>query len=210
MAGYAFGVTAMSIMLVTGLLTSTGSDLWSMIKLWNRRRQYRDVVAADGFDPFTGRTPTKQIEVKDVTKPARGEPVEPIDELKLQKIEQLRSDIAAQMLQRNPADAAEKYLELIALDSDQLLPRQYLLDIANQLTTENRYADAAKAYEQFLAHYENYEYIEQVQLMLGLLYSRYLDNPSRAKKHLQTAAEKLSDPGQLKMCRDELEKLQNI
>jgi tetratricopeptide (TPR) repeat protein len=191
----------MLIMLATGLLAGTGFDLWSMIKRWNRQRRYHDVIA-DGFDPFTGRTPTKQIKVKDVTKP--------IDKLKLQKIEQLRSDIASRMLQRNPSAAAEKYLELIELDSTQLLPRQYLLDIANQLTSENRYADAAKAYEQFLAHYDNYEYIEQVQLMLGLLYSRYLGQPRLAKKHLSTAVSKLSDAGQLKMCRDELEKLQNI
>ena len=190
----------MLIMLATGLLTSSGFDLWSMIKQWNRRRRYRDVVSA-GYDPFTGRTPTKQIKAKDVTKP--------IDKQKMQKIEQLRSDIAGRMAQRNLSAAAEKYLGLIALDSSQILPRQYLLDIANQLASESRHADAAKAYEQFLAHYDKYEYIEQVQLMLGLLYSRYLEQSSRAKKYLTAAAEKLSDPGQLKMCRDELEKLKN-
>jgi membrane associated rhomboid family serine protease len=200
LAGYAFGIAAMLILLATGLLTTTGFDLWSMIKQWNRRRRYRDVVSAS-YDPFTGRTPTKQIKAKDVTKP--------IDKQKMQKIEQLRSDIAGRMAQRNRSAAAEKYLELIALDSAQILPRQYLLDIANRLASESRHADAAKAYEQFLAHYDKYEYIEQVQLMLGLLYSRYLDQPSRAKKYLTAAAEKLSDPGQLKMCRDELEKLQN-
>lgn len=200
LAGYAFGIAAMLIMLATGLLTSSGFDLWSMIKQWNRRRRYRDVVSA-GYDPFTGRTPTKQIKAKEVTKP--------IDKQKMQKIEQLRNDIASRMLQRNLSAAAEKYLELITLDSSQILPRQYLLDIANQLTSESRHADAAKAYEQFLAHYGNYEYIEQVQLMLGLLYSRYLDQPSRAKKYLTAAAEKLSDPGQLKMCHAELEKLKN-
>jgi tetratricopeptide (TPR) repeat protein len=201
LAGYAFGIVAMLIMLATGLLASTGFDLWSMIKQWNRRRQYREVVA-EGFDPFTGRTSTKRIEVKDVTKPA--------DKQKMLKIEQLRSNIAALMLQRNFPAAAESYLQLIELDNTQLLPRQYLLDIANQLASESKQADAAKAYEQFLAHYGNFEYVEQVQLMLGLLYSRYLGQPRLAKKHLSAAVSKLSSPGQLKMCRDELEKLQNI
>jgi len=45
-------------------------------------------------------------------------------------------------------------------------------------------------------------------LMLGILYSRYLDKPELAIKHLRAAAGKLSDPGQLKMCNDELAKLQ--
>jgi hypothetical protein len=45
--------------------------------------------------------------------------------------------------------------------------------------------------------------------MLGILYSRYLDKPELAKKHLQSAEKKLSDSGQLKMCAEELKKLQN-
>ena len=94
------------------------------------------------------------------------------------------------------------------VDSNQILPRRDLLDIANQLASEQRTAQAAHAYEQFLAHYSNYEYIEQVELMLGILYARYLNQPEKAIKHLQAAAEKLSDPNQLKMCKDELERLQ--
>ena len=94
------------------------------------------------------------------------------------------------------------------IDDKQVLPRQSLLDIANQLASENKSTEAAAAYEQFLAHYKNYEYTEQVQLMLGILYSRYLDKPQLALKYLKAAAEKLSDSGQLKMCRQELARLQ--
>ena len=113
------------------------------------------------------------------------------------------------MQQRNLPAAAETYLELIELDNKQVLPRQYLLDIANQLASDKKATESAWAYEQFLAHYSSYEYIEQVELMLGLLYARYLHQPESAIKHLQAAAKKLSDPGQLKMCQDELDKLQN-
>jgi len=67
----------------------------------------------------------------------------------------------------------------------------------------------AAAYENFLAHYAGYEYIEQFRLMLGIIYSRYLGKPELAFKHLRAAQEKLSDPGRLKMCRDELEKTHN-
>ena len=86
--------------------------------------------------------------------------------------------------------------------------RQYLLDIANQLASENRHSEAAGAYQQFLTHYSTYEYAEQVELMLGILYSRYLNRPELAVKHLRAAEEKLTDPNQLKMCRDELARLQ--
>ena len=114
------------------------------------------------------------------------------------------------MLERDLAAATEAYLKLTTLDSGQVLPRQHLLDIANQLASDSRPAESARAYEQFLEHYSSYEYVEEVELMLGLLYSRYLGQPAKALEHLRQAAAKLSDPGQLKMCRDEIARLEEL
>jgi len=200
LAGYAFGIAAMLIMLATGLIAGSNFDLWAMIKRWNQRRRYRDVVSS-GYDPFTAQTRTKQIKVKEVKTAAQEEQEE--------KARELRNEIGTRIAQRNLPAAAELYLELTRLDSEQLLPRQHLLDIANQLAGDNKHAESAQAYEKFLTHYSNYEYAEQVELMLGILYSRYLDKPEPAIKHLQAAAKKLSDPGQLKMCQDELARLQD-
>ena len=201
LAGYAFGIAAILVMLATGLIAGSTFDLLAMLKQWNRRRRYRDVVSS-GCDPFTGRTTAKRIKVKEIKKTAAQQKRE-------EKTRQLRNEIASRIAQRNLAAAAEAYLEIVELDSEQILPRQYLLDIANQLASENKHAESAQAYEKFLTHYSKYEYVEQVQLMLGILYSRYLHQTELAIKHLTAAAEKLSDPGQLKMCNDELDKLQS-
>ena len=67
-----------------------------------------------------------------------------------EKIQQLRNDISARILERNIAAAAVIYLELMRLDSSQILPRQQLLDIANQLVSEGKHTEAAQAYESFL------------------------------------------------------------
>ncbi|MCJ7675310.1 MAG: rhomboid family intramembrane serine protease [Sedimentisphaerales bacterium] len=200
LAGYAFGIAAALLVLATGLVTGSSYDLWAMIQRWNKRRRYRDVVAG-GYDPFTGQTARKGIWAKEVSKTPAHRQLE-------QKISDLRNEIAGRIAQRNLPAAAELYLELTKLDSSQVLPRQHLLDIANQLASDKRAAESAQAYEQFLNHYSSYEYAEQVELMLGILYSRYLDKPQQAVKHLQAAAEKLTDPGQLKMCKDELARLQ--
>jgi len=200
LAGYAFGIAAMLIVLATGVVAGSGFDLWSMLKQWNRRRRFRDVVAT-GYDPFTGRPSAKQIKAKEVETKAQKQ--------QRQEIKRLRSEIGSRVAERNLSAAAQLYLELMAIDNKQIPPRQYLLDIANQLASESKYSEAAQAYETFLAHYSNYEYIEQVQLMLGLIYSRYLDRSENAIKHLEAAAAKLSDAGQLRMCRDELAKLQH-
>ncbi len=200
LAGYAFGIAASLVMLATGLISTSTFDLWAMIKQWNRRRQYRDAVSS-GYDPFAGRAGTRRIKVKEVKSPA--------EQQKDEKSQELRNEISKRMLERNLSAAAALYLELMNHDSEQILPRQNLLDIANQLAGDNKHTESARAYEQFLTHYRNYEYAEQVELMLGILYCRYLNQPKQAVKYLEAAAKKLTDPGQLKMCQDELARLQN-
>jgi len=200
LAGYAFGITALLALLATRLIGTSSFDLWAMLKQWNRRRRYRDVVSG-GFDPFTGQTRTRRIRVKEVKSPAQQQ--------KDEKSTELRNDISRRITEHNLPAAAELYLQLMEHDSEQILPRQNLLDIANQLAGDNRHAEAAQAYERFLTHYSNYEYAEQVELMLGILYCRYLNQRELAVKHLQTAAKKLSDPGQLKLCKDELGRLKD-
>ena len=200
LSGYAFGIASMIGMIATGLISTSNFDLWAMIRQWNRRRRYRDAVSS-GYDPYTGQTKSKWVKIKEIKKtPAQIEAEE--------KAGRLRGEISARIQERNLPAAAEVYLELISHDNQQILPRQQLLDIANRLAGENRHAEATQAYEQFLTHYGSYEYSEQVELMLGLIYSRYLGQREPAIKHLQAALKKLTDPGQLKMCRDELAGLQ--
>ncbi len=200
LVGYTYGIGLLLLLLATRLLSGTHYDLWVMIRQWNRRRQYRDAVAS-GYAPFSVAGGRRRVEASEVT---TGRP----DRETRARIEQIRSAIANWIEQRNLPAAADLYLELMRLDPDQVLPRQHLLDVANQLASEHRSAEAARAYEQFLTHYSGtYQYTEQVELMLGILYSRYLHEREKAIQHLQKASERLVDPGQVKMCRDELARL---
>ncbi len=197
-AGYLFGILSITLMLAAKLISSSHFDLWDMIRQWNRRRQFRDAVSG-GFDPFSATSryvPSKEIKKTPAQEKAEQESME------------LRMQISNRITERNLPEAADLYLKLMTHDSEQVLPRQQLLDIANQLAGQNRYSEAVKAYEQFLKHYSTYEYAEQVELMLGIMYTRYLNQPELAIKHLKEAEQKLTDPSQLKMCRDELARLQ--
>ena len=198
LAGYAFGIISIIGMLSMKLISSSHYDVWDMIRQWNRRRQFRDVVSS-GYDPFTPQA--KFIKTKEIKKTPAQLQVE-------QEALEIRTEISRRIAERNLSAAAQMYLKLMALDDQQILPRQQLLDIANQLAGENKHTEAAKAYEQFLKHYNTYQYSEQVQLMLGLIYARYLNQSDQAIKHLQEAEKKLTDPTQLKMCQDELARLQ--
>jgi len=85
------------------------------------------------------------------------------------------------------SDAAQQYVALLAAYPDQVLGQQQQLDVANQLMSEGGYDHAATAYELFLKHFPRYAERHHVQLILGLIHGRYLDNPARAKELLTGA-----------------------
>ena len=194
LAGYAFGIAAMLLLLICGLLKSSQFDLWALMRRWNVRREYRDTVT-DGR--------RKRIRVKQVKKT-------PAQQAVAEEIMEIRGQIATRIGQGNLSEAAGQYLELIRLDDSQILARQNLLDVANQLMTMGKYEASAAAYEKFLKHYEGYQHAEQVQLMLGILYSRYLKKSGQALECLTAARTKLSDPGQLHMCENEIKRLEDL
>ncbi|MCI0498549.1 MAG: rhomboid family intramembrane serine protease [Planctomycetales bacterium] len=200
LAGYAFGIAAILGLLSQGLIETDFNDLWTMLRQWNRRHQFRDVVA-DGYDPHkeSGR---KTVFARVQTTPA------PSSEQR-QQILDLRSRISQTMNNHLAAEAAALYLELLKLDSTQILPRHLQLDIANQLMSEGKWQTSAEAYQKFLSQYSNYEYTEQVHLMLGLLYARYLNRPQEALAHLNQAVDRLADPGQKALCQQEITRLKN-
>jgi len=196
LAGYFIGIVVPMAMLAFKLLPHSHYDLWALAKRQRRRQVYRSTVR-NSYDPFdpTGRV-RKKVDAK-VTTVQQENP----------KVTQLRDEIAESFYQSDLESAAKKYVQLKEIDPVQILPQQQQLDIANKLMQIGQHKDAAVAYEDFIKRYHRYPFMEQVALMLGLIYSRYLHEKEPARQHLQNALEKLSDPGQKQMCKDELEKL---
>jgi membrane associated rhomboid family serine protease len=201
LSGYAFGIAVSMLLLSIRLIAHDQTDLWFILRQWNRRRVYRGSVS-DGYDPFEARPGRKTITVKEAEK----EHTEPESD---EQAAQLRSQIAGLINQKNLPAAANLYLELAATGSECVLAERHQLDVANQLMSMGKWEQSAAAYEKFLNHYKSYAYAEQVQLMLGILYSRYLGTPDKATKYLKAAKKKLTDAGQIKMCLAELEKLES-
>lgn len=194
LSGYAFGILAMILLLSTRLLQSDHLDLWAMMRQWNRRRVFRDTVNSQPNGVYT-----KSVRSKVVKSPEQLENEQKIDELRVQ--------VTRLISQHNLPDAARCYLQITQIDKHNVLSRQQQLDISNQLMAMSLWEPAAAAYELFLTHYGNCQYSEQVELMLGVIYARYLSNPEKAVKYLKSAREKIHDSGQRKMCDEELDKL---
>jgi len=78
------------------------------------------------------------------------------------------------------------------------------LDVANHFMSAQQYPQAANAYELFIKHYGNYEYIGDIRLMLGLIFSRYLHQDEKAQTYLSAATTELLDKSKIELARNEL------
>jgi membrane associated rhomboid family serine protease len=201
-----FGVCAG--LLALRLLPRDPFDFLALVRRWHRRRQYQNLVAA-GFDPF-GPTPppaSRQRGAADEAERRRQQQRDAAYDARLDRIKELRAQVYETIAHHNLPHAAILFIELKALDPQQVLSRQAQLDVANQLASQQFHEQAADAYEQFLRHYPNFKQIEHVELMLGLIYARYLGRKARARELLTHAVTRLHGEGELRMAREELEKL---
>ncbi len=194
-AGYLFGIVSTLLLLHFNFLPASQFDMWAMINRWKRRQEFR-AAARDGFGPDNN---ARKVEVK----------VKDVDPEKAAQIEKLRNELFDFAGAGDLNSASDVYLKLLEIDPEHVLPQQRHLDISNKLMQLGNYENAAIAYELFLNRFTRYQFVEQVELMLGLLYARYLEKPDRAKELLNKAKDRLTDPGQIKLCEDALSSLES-
>jgi membrane associated rhomboid family serine protease len=188
--GTIFGSAVCLALVATHLLPRDQWDVWALIQRWNKRRQYRDLVSK-GFNPF------------DYTQAMREENRKAEDP-NFAKVQDLRERINAAISARQMVVAADLYVQLMLIDNTQVLSRQWQLDIATQLHHDGRHPQAAEAYEKLLRSYPNLERSEQIELMVGILYARYLHNYAPAKEHLSRAIARLHEGREMELAREEL------
>ena len=190
MAGMLFGFWANVGLLALGLLPRNPWDLLGLVHRWHRRRTYQALVR-EGFDPFAN--PTQRSD-------------EPAPDPK--RIRELREQIERACAGRNIPHATTLFIALRKIDAAQVLPQQAQLDVANELFSDHLFTQAADAYEQFLRHYGHYEQVEQVQLILGLIYARYVRRDMRARECLNAALTRLRGEREIQTAREELARLE--
>ncbi len=195
-AGYVFGIGVAALLLAVKVLPRDPYDLLNLIQNWHRRRSYHRMVA-QGYDPFNyageiRHGGARRIKAKVLDPVIPGTPEA--------KSLELRRGISAAIARHDTPTAADKYLHLLAIEPDAVLARDQQLDVSNQLMADNRYSEAADAYEKLLSHYPAHEHRGDIRLMLGLLYGRYLNQYERAMQNLQTATEQLGDTKKLELA----------
>jgi membrane associated rhomboid family serine protease len=202
-AGTAFGFIVCMILLAVHLLPRDQFDVLAVLSRWNKRRQYRDMVSK-GYNPFDYGSSQRAggggapVHIQQIMDPKAAEALD------------LRAEIAEAHARHDLGGVAERYVRLREIDPTQVLPRQQQFDVANHLAGTQRFPEAADAYEAFLTAYPKFEQVEQVELMLGLIYARYLSQYALAREHLQKAMARLHGDRELEMARSELSRIEPL
>jgi membrane associated rhomboid family serine protease len=190
--GTLFGASICLLLVITHLIARDQFDVWALVQRWNKRRQYRDMVSK-GYDPFNYVPPERD---------GRRLP-----DAILAQVQTVRAQISDALGKRDMESAAKLYLELKSLDSTQVMSRQGQLDIATQLHHTSQYPQAAEAYEGWLKTYPTGDRLGHVQLALGLVYARYLNQPDRARTLLKLAVDRFHEGREHELAEDELQRL---
>lgn len=196
--GFAVGLA----LLATGMLPREPYDFPALItrarKRWTARRLTRKGWSpwqADMMNRDNGPSKPKDLRTTSA------------DDPKLESINRQRADVITALAAGNHRRAVQGYEQLLKLDDEQILPRAHQLDVGGLAMQAGRYDTAAGAYERFSRAYPDDEAGEEVKLILGLIYCRYLHAPGRASPLLRHAANNHPDPARrelAKQCLNEI------
>lgn len=191
LVGYAFGFGVAMVMLWVGLAPREPYDLLALLEHRRRRRQFARLTKG-GMAPWMAQAPN----VAGVSNASGGAELTPAQ----RQVLELRGQISRALREQNLGHAADLYGVLLEADAKAVLGQQEQLDVANALMSQGRYDQAAKAYELMLEVHGRYTQREQVELILGLIYARYVTDAARAKTLLSAALPKLTDIAQRKLA----------
>ncbi len=197
LAGYAFGFVVAMGLLRFKLLPREREDLLTALEHHRRRQQFKRMVQQHG-SPWEG-SPGGSARPEAGAEPAAAVPREvraeepaPNDPNR-EAVMQQRSKVYSLLSEHKLDEAAQAYMDLLGLDEKQVLSQQAQLDVGSKLMADGRYEEASRAFERFLEAYPGYPQREQIELMAGLIYARYLLRPDRARELLERAMKRLRE-----------------
>lgn len=203
LSGYAIGFVMAFGLLVARLLRREPYDIFSLFEHRRRRTQFASMTR-QGYQPWEHNpsqdpgayAPPPQVRADPsghgVDARGPGAPPSPgLSDARKAEVIALRSAISESLRRHDVAAAAEQYTRLLGLDGSQVLGPGQQRDVANQLMAERKHPQAAQAYELFVNTYPRQPGVEEMQLMLGLIYTRYIERLQRAREVLIAASQRL-------------------
>ena len=206
-AGYIYGFGTGFLLLATSVLKREEFDVFFVFTQARRRATFR---AASRQGP-AGLWESAQADTAKrlARQQTRAKPKDP----KQTQRAELRDRINLLISDGDLPAAARTYQKLLSESPDKAgaaLSERPQLDVASQLYSQEEYADAATAYELLLASYPSSAKTAEVRLILGLIYARKLDRPTRARELIEQAKTRLRDASQTALAEKLLTELKPL
>lgn len=193
LGGYVFGAGVAAGLLATRLVPTEPYDLFTMGRQAYRRRQLAQATldAQQRVSERVGRAGAPAV----------------VDPREAQLLE-ARSRVSAHVRDGQLAEAAKAYRALADEFGNEpprtCLSRQHQYELANYLYQSKDSEAAAYAYERFIEAYPRDPEVGQIRLLLGLIYARSFNDPTKAKTLLTQAIVELKDEQAKELARREL------
>lgn len=188
LAGYLYGFLLAIVLLATRVIRSDDFDVLFLLRQKKRRAEWKQVVSST--ESPRGALPVHQ----------------PADE-QTDESAGLRARLRKCIREKDWPGAASAWNDFIEKDPEGTLPEKVQLELANRLFSADQRREAATAYEQFLSNYPTSSQVQEVELMLGMLYARDLHRPEDAQPLLEKAMNQLKDEQQRTLARTLLDEL---
>lgn len=191
LGGYVFGFLIAFALLGTRILPREPYDMFQLFRQRRRRAEMRS--ALQGADQAA---------------PVRAGAARPgaVSQIIPEEAVQLRAQVSGAIAAGHLDKAAEHYRTLAdtysAIPPAIVLSRQNMLLMANQFFAAGDHQFAARTYERFLESYPRDAELAHVKLMLGLIRSRYLNQPAKARPLIVEAAAAELDAQHAELARE--------
>jgi membrane associated rhomboid family serine protease len=201
-AGYVYGFALAFVLLAAGIVKRGEFDIFFLFTQARRRAAFRAASQPNVgglWESASADTGRKLTESKVAREAA-------IDE----RLVDARMEINRLAAAGDLAAAAIRYKQLLDESPSAVFGEQRQLELANQLYAQQDFAQAAAAYELFVSRFAKSAKAAEVRLMLGLLYTRQLKQPNRAREVIDAAKPHLHQSNQLALADELLAELQEI
>jgi len=187
--GSVFGFSIAFFLLATKLLKRDDFDIFFLLKQSRRRAAMRSATADSVGGPWASASAdtSDRLAKKRAMKPAA--PTEP------PLLREARNDIRTLLIEHQPKEAARRYASMLGEHPEFMLSADHQLDVASTLFAEEAYANAAVAYELFLAKHPHDRRVIETAMLLTLLYVRKKPSPEKARRLLDEFGDRFRTQG---------------
>ncbi|MFN0133869.1 MAG: rhomboid family intramembrane serine protease [Phycisphaerales bacterium] len=186
LGGYAMGIAVSLALLGTRVLSREPYDLFTISKQAARRRQFKEAS-------FQSRKRAAEAQASAAKEP-----------IATDAVALARADVSAFLSADDIPASLAAYRTLLDKHgkAHAILSRRLQYDIANHFFAAEDFQNAATAYTIFLAAYPTDPERYVVELMLGLIAARYLNDPVEAKQRLKSAVVGLPESDHLNLAKE--------